>query len=137
MPNISPKQTKKPEQVKWTSAFDIASVPDDVLLSESARRVRSRNKRAPRPKVLRQCQYCLKLFGTREMRAHIPRCPNRGNPLEPARKDWTVQKVTDPDEQDMRTYRYWQKRTPGERIVATWELSKEAYAFHEANKNVI
>jgi hypothetical protein len=43
--------------------------------------------------------------------------------------DKTVRRVTDPAEQELETYRYWQSRPVGERLVAVCELSEAAYAF--------
>jgi hypothetical protein len=78
---------------RWTPQFDILTVPDDVLLSESARRLRMRQVDAPRPKVLRPCPYCLQSFGARELRDHRPICPNRHNPLHSARAARTIRKM--------------------------------------------
>ena len=43
--------------------------------------------------------------------------------------DKTIRRVTDPEEQQLETYRYWQSRPVGERLVAVCELSEAAYAF--------
>ena len=43
--------------------------------------------------------------------------------------DKTIRRVTDPEEQQMETYRYWQSRPVGERLIAVCELSEAAYAF--------
>ena len=43
--------------------------------------------------------------------------------------DKTIRRVTDLEEQEMETYRYWQSRPVGERLVAVCELSESAYAF--------
>ncbi|MGH9606125.1 MAG: hypothetical protein ACRD3N_10565 [Terracidiphilus sp.] len=43
--------------------------------------------------------------------------------------DKTIRRVTDFAEQDLETYRYWQSRPVGERLVAVCELSEAAYAF--------
>ena len=51
-------------------------------------------------------------------------------------KQWTIQKITDPDEQDRRTYRYWQKQSPGDRIIATWELTQFAYSIRRVDEDV-
>ena len=115
----------------WTPKFDITTIPDDVLLTESARRLRGRQVVAPRPKVLRQCPHCLKPFGARELRKHLPACPNRDKPLDNPRAGWTLRRVTDPEEQDARAYRYWQSRPVGDRIVATWELTEAAYSIQK------
>lgn len=41
----------------------------------------------------------------------------------------TIRRVTDPEEQAIETYRYWQSRPIGERLIAVCELSEAAYAF--------
>ena len=43
--------------------------------------------------------------------------------------DKTIRRVTDFEEQQAETYRYWQSRPIGERLVAVCELSEAAYAF--------
>jgi hypothetical protein len=43
--------------------------------------------------------------------------------------DKTVRRITDLAEQELETYRYWQSRPIGERLVAICELSEAAYAF--------
>jgi hypothetical protein len=43
--------------------------------------------------------------------------------------DKTIRRVTDLEEQQMETYRYWQSRPVGERLLAVCELSEAAYAF--------
>ncbi len=43
--------------------------------------------------------------------------------------DKTIRRVTDPEEQQAETYRYWQSRPVGERLIAVCELSEAAYAF--------
>jgi hypothetical protein len=119
--------------IRWTPKFDITSVPDNVLLAESARRLRARQVTAPRPKVLRQCPHCLQPFGAREMRKHLPVCPKRQNPVTNARANWTVREVSEPEEQDARAYRYWQSLPVGDRILATWELTEAAYSIRKAD----
>lgn len=42
-----------------------------------------------------------------------------------------VSRVTDLEEQQAETYRYWQSRPLGERLLAVCELSEAAYAFAE------
>jgi hypothetical protein len=42
--------------------------------------------------------------------------------------------VTDPEEQQAETYRYWQSRSIGERLSAVWDVSEAAYAFSAAFK---
>jgi hypothetical protein len=120
----------------WTPTFDIKTVPDDVLLPESAIRLRARQVLAPRPKVIRQCPHCLQPFGARELRKHRTACPNRERPLNNPRAAWTLRKVTDLEEQDARTYRYWQSLPVGDRIVATWELTEAAYSIQKAGQDV-
>jgi hypothetical protein len=41
--------------------------------------------------------------------------------------DKTVRKVTDLDEQQSETYRYWQSVSDSERMNATWEFTLEMY----------
>jgi hypothetical protein len=43
--------------------------------------------------------------------------------------DKTIRRVTDLAEQQAETYRFWQSRPVGERLVAVCELSEAAYAF--------
>lgn len=43
--------------------------------------------------------------------------------------DKTIRRVTDLDEQQAETYRYWQSRPIGERLIAVCELTESAYAF--------
>lgn len=43
--------------------------------------------------------------------------------------DKTIRRVTDLDEQEAETYRYWQSRPIGERLIAACELSQAAYEF--------
>ena len=43
--------------------------------------------------------------------------------------DKTIRRVTDLEEQQAETYRYWQSRPVGERLIAVCELSEAAYAF--------
>lgn len=48
--------------------------------------------------------------------------------------DKTIRRVTDLEEQQAETYRYWQSRPVGERLIAVSELSQAAYAFAAAFK---
>lgn len=48
--------------------------------------------------------------------------------------DKTIHRVTDLDEQQVETYRYWQSRPVGECQVAVCELTKTTYAFAAAFK---
>lgn len=50
--------------------------------------------------------------------------------------DKTIRRVTDPQEQDLETYRYWQNQPVGERLVAVCELSEAAYSFAAGFKGV-
>jgi hypothetical protein len=43
--------------------------------------------------------------------------------------DKSIRRVTDLDEQQAETYRYWQSRPVGERLLAVRELTEAAYAF--------
>jgi uncharacterized protein (DUF736 family) len=40
----------------------------------------------------------------------------------------TIRRVTDRDEQDAETYRYWQSLPAGERLAAGWETTRDQYA---------
>jgi len=43
--------------------------------------------------------------------------------------DKTIRKITDPKQQQAETYRYWQSLPVGDRLVAVWEASVDAYGF--------
>jgi hypothetical protein len=43
--------------------------------------------------------------------------------------DKTIRRVTDLEKQEEETYRYWQSRSVGERLLAVCELSQTAYDF--------
>jgi hypothetical protein len=43
--------------------------------------------------------------------------------------DKTIRRVTNLDEQEAESYRYWQSQPVGDRLVAVCELSEAAYAF--------
>lgn len=43
--------------------------------------------------------------------------------------DKTIRRITDLEEQEAETYRYWQSRSVGERLAAVCELSDSAYKF--------
>ena len=122
----------------WTPHFDITTIPDEVLLRESARRLRARQLRSPRAKVLRQCPKCGEPFGARELRKHLPQCVEpaaKGMRLNPRR---VVRKVSSVEEQEAENYRYWQSLPVGDRLVAVCELTEAAYAIRglgeDANK---
>ena len=126
----------KSQQVPgWTPHFDLTTIPDGVLLRESARRLRARQLRSPRAKVLRQCPKCGEPFGARELRKHLPRCAQpaaRGMGLNPRR---AVRKVSSLEEQEAENYRYWQSIPVGARLVAVCELTEAAYAIRGAGQN--
>jgi hypothetical protein len=48
--------------------------------------------------------------------------------------DKTIRRVTDPDEQQAESYRYWQSLSVGERLSAVWDASEAAYAFAAVSK---
>jgi hypothetical protein len=50
--------------------------------------------------------------------------------------DKTIRRVSDPEEQRVETYRYWQNLSVGERLSAVWDASEAAYAFAAAFKGV-
>jgi hypothetical protein len=102
----------------WTAKFDITTIPDDVLLRESARRLRARQLCSPRAKVLRQCPKCGEPFGARELRKHLPRCVKpavNGMSLNPNR---VVRKVTSVEEQEAENYRYPRRGQTRSRVRA-------------------
>jgi hypothetical protein len=50
--------------------------------------------------------------------------------------DKTLRRVTDLDEQQAETYRYWQSQSIGARLIAVSELNQAAYAFAAAFNGV-
>ncbi len=119
----------------WTPHFDVTTIPDDVLLQESGRRLRARQVRSPRAKVLRQCPKCGEPFGARELRQHLPQCAKpavKGMKLNPRR---VVRRVPNVEEQEAENYRYWQSIPVGARLVAVCELTEAAYAIREIGQN--
>lgn len=53
-----------------------------------------------------------------------------------ARKgNWTLRKITDPEEQQRETYRYWASKTVGERLEAVWEATQAAYAIRKVDED--
>jgi hypothetical protein len=40
-----------------------------------------------------------------------------------------VRKLTDPEQQSLETYLYWQSQPVGARLSAVWDLSAAAYSF--------
>jgi|SRR5579884_236224 len=118
---------------RWTQDFDITTVPDEVLLAESARRLRARQVNPPRPKVTRPCEFCQELFGARDMRKHRPVCPKRHDKTPATRPGWTLKRINDPEEQQRETYRYWASRPIGERLAAVWEATEAAYSIQKVS----
>jgi maltose-binding protein MalE len=53
-----------------------------------------------------------------------------------ATTDRTVRRVTDIEEQEAETYRYWQSRTTAERMKAIDEIVKDGYAAKGIDVNV-
>ena len=41
----------------------------------------------------------------------------------------TIRRITEPEQQQAETYRYWQSLSVGERLSAVWDISAAAYAF--------
>jgi hypothetical protein len=50
--------------------------------------------------------------------------------------DKTIRRVTDPEQQQADTYRYWQSLPIGERLSAVWDASEAAYGFSAAFNGV-
>lgn len=50
--------------------------------------------------------------------------------------DKTIRRVTEPEQQEAETYRYWQSLPIGARLSAVWDVSEAAYAFAAAFKGV-
>lgn len=42
--------------------------------------------------------------------------------------DRTIRKFSSHEEQQAETYRYWQSRSPGERLAAVWEATLAAWS---------
>jgi hypothetical protein len=105
------------------------TIPDEVLFTESARRLRARQKTPPRAEVLRPCPKCGEPYGARKLRAHIPRCEETAvaNP-NPNR---VIRKITTVEDQDAETYRYWQSLPIGERLAAVCEVTEAAYSIQK------
>jgi hypothetical protein len=66
---------------KWTEDIDPASIPDEVLTSEWARRRAAKRKTfgagTGRPPKLRICPGCGREFSATDIRKHKPRCPGK------------------------------------------------------------
>jgi len=50
--------------------------------------------------------------------------------------DKAIRRVADPEALELETYRCWQSRPVGERLIAVCELSDAAYAFTASFKGV-
>lgn len=50
--------------------------------------------------------------------------------------DKTLRRVSDIENQEAETYRYWQNQSIGARLIAISELSQSAYSFAAAFKGV-
>ena len=48
--------------------------------------------------------------------------------------DKTIRRITEPEQQQAETYRYWQSLPIGERLSAVWDISAAAYSFAAAFK---
>jgi hypothetical protein len=48
--------------------------------------------------------------------------------------DKTVRRVTDAEQQQAETYRYWHSLTIGDRFSAVWDVSEAAFTFAAAFK---
>jgi len=69
------EESKVPTTVaEWEELLKQA--PEADLMSEAARRSRARARN--KPKVMRPCGMCGEMFGAKELRYHLPRCP-KGN----------------------------------------------------------
>jgi hypothetical protein len=51
------------------------------FVREWFRRNRASRKHQPRAKVKRPCQHCSRMFGARDLRAHVPVCPKKPKKL--------------------------------------------------------
>jgi transcriptional regulator NrdR family protein len=122
---------------RWRAEVDISSIPDEILLAESARRMRSRQVIPLRAKVLRQCPKCGEAYGTSELRKHVPRCVptvKTSSETNPYRKIRVVSSVED---QEAENYRYWQSLPIEERLSAVAEVTKSAYALKGVHPRAI
>lgn len=130
MPKTKPRG--KPQPKGWTPDFDLSTIPDHILHAESARRRRRAQLEPPRPRVHRPCEFCLELFGAREIRKHRPVCPKRRQGTETPRPGWILGVANDHSGLQQETYRYWQSRPVGERLGAVWEATEAAYRIRRA-----
>jgi len=53
----------------------VERISDPVVLSHAAHLMASRER--PNRKVMRPCEYCGELFGFKDLRKHMPHCPER------------------------------------------------------------
>ena len=63
--------------VKWKESWDLTTIPEPEFVAERNRRIANSRSSPPTPKKMRPCPYCSKEFGARDLRAHIPRCPQK------------------------------------------------------------
>lgn len=61
----------------YSVVWNLASIPDALLIQERNRRIAVRRTKPPRARVLAPCRYCGNPLGTVERRKHEPRCPAR------------------------------------------------------------
>lgn len=55
----------------------LSQFTDEQIFAEASRRMRAKQIDPPRAKVLRPCPKCGLEFGTRELRAHKPKCKGK------------------------------------------------------------
>lgn len=48
----------------------------------------------------------------------------------------SIRRVTDAEQQQAETYRYWHSLSVGDRLSAVWDVSEAAYSFAAAFKGV-
>ena len=79
--------------------------------------------------------------GYNSVRAKHRTFPSFGSPpTQRARTlslDKTIRRVTEPEQQQAETYRYWQSLPIGERLSAVWDISAAAYSFAAAYKGAL
>lgn len=61
----------------WKPTWDLTTIPDPEFNSERGRRLAEQRSTPAVPKKLRPCPYCAEEFGARDLRVHIPRCPQK------------------------------------------------------------
>jgi hypothetical protein len=66
---------------RWTQAFDMTSIPDDVLMSEFQRRRSAKRETygagTGRPKIMRPCSKCGVKYCATDMRPHLRTCTGK------------------------------------------------------------